>query len=142
MVFPQLTNLYRFSQDRPNIFVSFYFTPICCFAKVWSVSFTSSFPFKVETFKCHLGSSKSALWNTSIAIFFKDVTYLKLSPPVIKTSTYRLSFFLAISPGYFTVEVLACLSIFPSNMKGNCIKPNKSLVNLRTSIWLVFSFQT
>ena len=71
-----------FFQDRPIIFVSFNFKSNACFVKVWSVSFTNSFPSKVGSFQCHLQSLKPASWNILIAVYFNYVSSSKFSPPV------------------------------------------------------------
>ena len=92
-----------FFLDRPSILVPVNFMPNCCFAKFWSVSFTSSFPSKAGTFEYHSWSLKPPSRNISMAIYFKDATCSKFLSPVIRSSTCRSSFISATSARYFSV---------------------------------------
>ena len=124
-----------FFQDRYIIFVSFNFTFNCYLVKVWSVSFSSSFPSKANTCQCYLRTLKPASWNISIAISFKDASISNVfsTNNQIQIIHYSSNF----------IRILLCLTASISSvMKINCTKPYTCLVNRGTSIWLRSSFQT
>ena len=83
------------SKDRPNIFVSFNFTPNWYFAKLLSVSFANSFPSTYEV--------QNLLHEIFVLLYLLMKSPVQFSSTVIRLSTYRLSFISTTSAGYFSM---------------------------------------
>ena len=89
------------------------------------VSSTSS----AEALECHLRNRNVALLKISVEVVFSCCTFLTVSPPLTKSSTYKLFLISSTTSGCCCRCLSRCCWITPQRRKGEGNNPNKALLN-------------